>query len=295
MGSKHGDRPTRSRAGVIAVATVAVAALVVGVARLFRTDAADRRSQLLDAASDRADRYDPDDVADLPAPVRRYFETVIDEGRPCVRTVRLEQRGQFRLGDADSPWKPLEATQHVAVDPPGFVWDAAVRLAPLVPVRVVDAYVDGEGSLRARLFSTLTVADAEPSPELDAGELQRYLAESVWYPTALLPAEGVRWEAIDERAARATLEHDGTTVSLTFHFGDDHLVERVVAEDRPRAVDDGFEPTRWTGRFREYRERDGMLVPTDAEVEWNLPDGELPYWRAEITEIEYRPAASGRR
>lgn len=281
---------------MVALATTAVAALVVGVARLVRTDADDRRSQLLDAASDRADlTYDPDDVVSLPAPVRRYFETVLDEGRPYVRTVRLEQRGQFRLGDAASPWKPLEATQHVTVDPPGFVWDATVRLAPFVPVRVVDAYVGGEGSLRTRVLSALTVADAGPSFELDAGELQRYLAESVWYPTALLPAEGVRWTAIDGRSARATLEHDGTTVSLTFHFGDDHLVERVVVEGRPRAVDDGFEPTRWSGQFSEYRERGGLLVPTEADVEWNLPDGDLPYWRAEIAEIEYRPAASGRR
>ncbi|MFC6730514.1 DUF6920 family protein [Natronoarchaeum mannanilyticum] len=258
------------------------------MARSVRTGADDRRAQLLDSASDRADRtFDPDDVADLPSPVSRYFETVLDEGQPYSRTVRLEQRGRFRLGDADSAWKPLEATQNVAVDPPGFVWDATIRVVPFVPVRVVDAYVGGEGSLRAAVLSVLTVADAEQSPELDAGELQRYLAEAVWYPTALLPGEGVQWAAIDERSARATLEHDDTTVSLVFHFDDDHLVERVVAEDRPRAVDDGFEATRWTGRFWDYRERSGMLVPTVAEVEWNLPDGDLPYWRAKITEIEH--------
>jgi hypothetical protein len=33
-----------------------------------------------------------------------------------------------------------------------------------------------------------------------------------------------------------------------------------------------------------------MTVPTDAEVEWNLPDGDRPYWRARLTEIEHRPS-----
>jgi len=285
----------RSRGAVAAVVLGAVVAAVAAV-RSLRTDAETDRARLLDAAAARTERtFDPDDVADLPAPVRRYFETVLDEGQPHSRTVRLEQRGQFRVGDANSAWKPLEATQRVTVDPPGFVWDATVRLAPFVPVRVVDAYVEGEGSLRARLLSVLTVADADPSPELDAGELQRYLAEAVWYPTALLPGAGVRWDSIDERSARATLEHEDTTVSLVFQFDDENLVERVVADDRPRAVDDGFEPTRWTGRFWDYRERNGVLVPTVAEVEWNLPEGDLPYWRATISDFEHRPAASERR
>ena len=189
------DGPTsRSRAVVAAVVLATVVAVVAAV-RSMRTGVEADRSRLLDAAAARPERrYDPDDVTELPDPVRRYFETVLDEGQLHSRTVRLEQHGQFRLGDADSPWKPLEATQRATIDPPGFVWDATIRLAPFVPVRVVDAYIEGEGSLRARLLSVLPVADADPSPALDAGELQRYLAEAVWYPTALLPGAGVRWE-----------------------------------------------------------------------------------------------------
>ncbi|SNZ03203.1 hypothetical protein SAMN06269185_0216 [Natronoarchaeum philippinense] len=287
-------RPAPSKRRWVAVGVLAALAGVVVVAARRARNVPPARSRLLESerAHVRADRrFDPDDVADLPDPVRRYFEAAIEPGCPVVRTARIEQRGEFRLGDASSPWKRLSAVQHVTTDPPGFVWDATVRLAPLVPVRVVDAYVDGRGSLRARIGSLLTVAEPEPSPELDAGELQRYLAEAVWYPTALLPADGVSWEALDDRSARATLTHRETTVSLTFHFGDDDLVERVVAEDRPRAVDDGFEPTRWIGQFREYESRNGLCVPTEAEVAWTLPDGELPYWRAQITAVEHSPLA----
>jgi hypothetical protein len=285
-------RDVRNLAGVVAAAAAGAAAVVlVGRSRFDRaaTDLVDRLFARASAETDRV--YTHDDVAGLPDPVRRYFEHVLTEGRPYVRTARLEQSGEFRLGDASSPWRPLTAVQQYTVDPPGFVWDAEIAMAPLVSVRVVDAYTDGSGSLRAAALGAFPVADSTPTPELDAGELTRYLAESVWFPTALLPAEGVTWEGIDDDAARATLEHEGTTASLVFHFSDEDEVARVTAERRPRAVDGGYEEAQWTGHFRNYRDRDGMRVPVEAEVEWNLPEGDLTYWRARVPVFDYHPSA----
>ena len=239
------------------------------------------------AADDAGRRFEAADLEGLPAPVRRYFEAVLEEGQPYVRSVRLEQEGEFRLGDAERTWRPMEATQHYTVDPPGFVWSATVRALPFVPVTVLDAYDHGSGVLRARLLSTVTVADVGPDEEMNEGELVRYLGEAVWFPTALLPAEGVEWEAVDERSARATIEDSGNTASVVFHFDEDDRVERVTTE-RYRQETEDYAP--WTGHFRDYEERSGMTVPTDAEVEWNLPDGDRPYWRARLTEIEHRPS-----
>lgn len=244
--------------------------------------------ELLAAATPQSARvFTKDDLDGLPDPVQRYLDAVLTEGQPYIRTVRLQQCGEFRLGDADAPWKPLEATQHVTTDPPGFVWDAVIEMAPLVLVRVVDMYTDGTGALRAKLLSTVPLVDTDPSPELNAGELLRYLGESVWFPTALLPGEGVEWESIDTQSARATLEHRGTIVSLVFHFNDRNEVERVSAE-RPYRTDDGtYESMPWTGYWRNYQVRGGTLIPIDGEVEWHLPEGNLPYWRASVAEIEY--------
>lgn len=220
---------------------------------------------------------------DLPAPVARYFGTVLEEELPYARAVRLRQRGAFRLGGRDASWRPMRATQYVTARPPGFVWDATIDVVPLFPVRVVDLYARGEGILRAKLRSTITVASAGPSPELNAGELTRYLAEGVWFPTALLPSRGVAWEAVDDRSARATLDDRGVTASVVFHFDDRGLVTRVTTE-RYRQEDDAYAP--WTGRFRDYEDRNGVRVPLAAEVAWNLPDGDLTYWRARVERIE---------
>ena len=129
------------------------------------------------------------------------------------------------------------------------------------PERVVDMYKAGKGALSAKILSSVPGADAEPSPELNSGELMRYLAETVWFPTALLPGEGVDWEPIDAQSARATIDHRGTTVSLVLYFKRRNEVERVSAESRFREVDGTYEPTPWTCHFSNHQVKNGMLIP----------------------------------
>jgi hypothetical protein len=191
----------------------------------------------------------------------------------------------MRLGDADSPWRPFRATQHYAADPPGFVWDATVTLPPRLPVRVLDAYADGRGVLRADLLSTVPVAEAPPSPETNEGELLRYLAEAVWFPTALLPDAGVGWEAIDRETARATLRDGDVVAAAVFRFDPGTGLVTEVTADRYRAATGAVE--RWTGRFDDYEVRSGLRVPTRASVAWSLPAGDLPYWRGTVERISY--------
>src|SRR5205085_5598411 len=100
----------------------------------------------------------------------------------------------------------------------GFLWDAKVRVAPLVHVRVRDAYIAGQGQGAVSLLSAFEMSAESGGSELNAGELYRYLAEAVWYPTALLPREGLIWHAIDHDKALATLTHANTTVSIEFRL-----------------------------------------------------------------------------
>jgi hypothetical protein len=222
----------------------------------------------------------------LPEPVQRYLTKVIPEGQPYVKTVRLHQTGEFRLGDRTSPWKPFTAEQHFTVNPPGFVWDATIMMTPLIPVRVIDMYKEGEGALKAKVLSTLTVADAESRPEVNSGELVRYLSECVWFPTALLPGQGVEWIPINNHSATATIEHEGTRASVTFYFDDRDQVNRIHADRWHRKNEGDFELIPWTGYWRNYQIRNGLLIPTEGEVEWNLPEGNFTYWRARIDGID---------
>jgi hypothetical protein len=152
---------------------------------------------------------------------------------------------------------------------------------------VHDAYVAGEGILRAALLGLFSVVNLRGTREVAEGELMRFFAEAAWYPTALLPSQGVRWDEVDIRSARATLVDGSVAVTMLFGFNDDGTIHTVRAEARGRTVGDRIIPTPWQGRFWNYQQRGGMQVPLDGEVAWLLPEGARPYWRGRITEIAY--------
>ncbi len=226
----------------------------------------------------------------LPAPVQRYFRAVLKEGQPLIAAVSLEHTGTFNMSETEEQWKPFKSTQRVFTYPPGFVWDARIRMVPLLNIFIHDAYIAGEGVLTAKLFGFLTVMEQPGTPELAQGELMRYLAESPWYPTALLPGYGVIWEAIDDTQAIATLSDGSTTVRLVFQFDARGLISSVRSDERYREVDGVLVATPWQGRFWDYKLRDDMLIPLEGSVEWLLPEGPKPYWRGRIHHIEYEYA-----
>lgn len=279
---------SRVRTGVLGGTAVLLTAGLVGTAIRKRQTAREVRELRQSATPGRDETFATGDVAGLPEPVCEYFENVLDDGQAYVDAVRLEQAGTLRAGDASSPWRPFTARQYVTVDPPGFLWDAAVDIAPLVSLRIRDSYRDGDGSASISLGGVLPIDGADPSPELNEGELLRYLAEAVWYPTALLPSEGVAWDAVDDTTATATIEYGGASATLAFTFDEGEVTE-VHATERPRRVDGGYEPTPWTGRWMDYETHNGMRVPTRGEVVWHLPDGDLTAWRGRLTDISYGP------
>lgn len=234
-----------------------------------------------------AKKYGPDDLIGLPAPVQRYFRAVLKGGQSMISAVSLEHIGTFNMSETAEQWKPFTSTQRVIARRPGFDWDGRIEMMPGLTVRVHDAYIAGEGILHATLFGLVSLANIRGTPEVEQGELMRFFVEAAWYPTALLPSQGVRWEAIDDHAAKATLKDGDVTVTLLFRFNDAGLIGSARAEARGRAVNGVVIPTPWEGRFWGYELRDGMRVPMEGEVAWVLPEGPKPYWRGRITHLSY--------
>lgn len=104
------------------------------------------------------------------------------------------------------------------------------------PVHVDDASVAGSGLLRGAIFALVTVVNTPDTAEMAQGEMIRFFVEAAWYPTALLPSQGVRWEAIDETSAHAMLTDGPRSVTLLFHFDKDGLIETARAEARGRVA-----------------------------------------------------------
>ncbi len=227
------------------------------------------------------------DLSDLPAPVARYFTRVLQQKQPIIQLARFTQVGTLRTDIKGDRWLKFEASQIVAPPAIGFLWDARVAMAPLLHVRVRDALIAGNGSGQVSFLSAFTVAAAGGNLEMNSGALHRYLAEAVWYPTALLPSANLRWSAIDDNRALATLTDNGVTVSLEFRFNAAGEVAGIYTPARWGTFDSGYKQVPWEGHFRNYVNKGGILVPSDGEAGWYSEGEWRSVWKGIVTESNY--------
>lgn len=233
------------------------------------------------------ERFEPAMLESLPAPVARYLRAALRDGAPIVRHAVIRHAGEFRADTAGGAWAPMRSLEHFTGRAPGFVWDARISMARFADVYVRDELVAGAAATRARVSAVTTVADAAGTPELTAGALHRWLGEAVWFPTALLPSAFLRWSAVDDSTATATVTAGASSASLAFRFGPDSLPRFAATPARMRDVGGRAVPTPWRANLWAWQWRGGMRVPACGEAEWGLASGPRPYWRGTITDATY--------
>jgi hypothetical protein len=227
--------------------------------------------------------YDARELEGLPAPVQRYFRAVLKDGQPLIASATFELAGTINMSETGENWKPFTSWQRAIVHRPGFLWNGSVTLFPGISAHVHDSYIAGVGRLRAAMLGLFTVAEVEGDGEIARGELMRYFAEMAWYPTALLPSQGVHWEAVDDRSANATLVDGPISLTLLFKFDGAGLISGIHADARGAGVGKDMVMLPWDCSLSNHELRHGMLVPTRGEV----AKGGKSYFVGDLTSLVY--------
>ncbi|MEO7216548.1 DUF6544 family protein [Mucilaginibacter sp.] len=212
----------------------------------------------------------------LPAPVQRYFKHVLTDGQPYINYVRLKHGGKFKTGPGKK-WINIGGEEYFTTAIPGFLWKGETTT-----FTAKDFYINGSGGLNVSLFGIYPIVSGRGS-NFDQGELLRWLGESVWFPTNLLPNENLRWEEIDNKTAKLIFRHQGLQVYYIVSFND--ADEIVQLETRRYMGDTGLET--WLAKLSDYHKINGVFIPHATEAIWQLEQGELSYARFRLTVIEY--------
>ena len=260
-------------ATALAVPLVGLIAARASAARRLHKDV----KGLFAQAAETAGRvYHETHLAGLPAPVQRYFRHVLPDGQPYLRGLRLRHTGQFKT-DLKKDWIDIKGEQYITADPPGFIWQGTTS-----QFVARDEFVAGHGRLDVRLLGAVPVAGGT-GPAYDQGELMRWLVESTWQPTALLPSKYIAWTAIDDHSARLTLTHQGHTISCLARFNERGELAECEA---PRQMDEATQQP-WLARFEQYRHWHGVLIPTVGEASWIIEGQRQPYARFTVVALDY--------
>lgn len=212
----------------------------------------------------------------LPECVQRYFKHVLREGQPYISYVSLTHGGQFKLGQAKD-WMHIKGEQYFTTEKPGFIWKGTTAL-----FTARDMYIGDKGRLVVLLLSLFKVVDSK-GEKFNEGELQRWLAESVWFPTNLLPSDQLNWSAIDAHTAKLTFQYQDVSFFYVVTFNEigeiAHMeTQRFMSESNREA---------WHCKFTDYREMNRIIVPTTGEVSWKLAKGDFSYAKFKVEKMVY--------
>lgn len=201
--------------------------------------------------------YNPIMVSDLPEPAQRFFNFAITPGTTLLTVAEIDMKGEFNLGTRYKPnYRPMEARQILAA-PNGFVWK--VNMPGAVPISGSDT----AKWTRFRILGLIPVARLGGEINHTRASFGRYIAEAVfWTPAALLPRQGVVWEALDQDTARVTITYNELSQAVDV---------KVDAEGRPIEV----HFMRWSdanpkkqyqlqpfgGKLSDFREVQGFRIP----------------------------------
>lgn len=232
-------------------------------------------------------KVDFKDIANLPTPVKKYFKKVLRDGQEYISRVEMNQSGSLTIGPGTKDYIPYKSIQISTAFKPGFLWNSTVVPKKYFHITVLDYYISGKGSTSVTLQSIFKVAEDTDNKYVNQGALFRYLAEGVLYPTALLPGENIKWEAVDNNSAIAHFTDEGMSISLKFFFNDNNEVIKIYTEDRYGQFQGKYEQKPWEGHFSDYKEIDGVLIPTKAEIGWHLEDGFWLFIKMTIDDAKY--------
>ena len=215
-------------------------------------------------------------LLDLPEPVQQYFRHVLKNGQPYISYVRLKHTGQFKINQ-DKDWTKIEGEQYFTTETPGFIWKGTTSM-----FTARDMYIADTGRLVVSLFSVYNIGDNK-GEKFNQGELMRWLGESVWFPTNLLPGKNLQWAPIDNSSAKLIFNHAGLTISYIVRFNGNGEITQL--ETKRYMENENLET--WLGKLSDYKEMNGVVIPTTIEGIWKLPQADYSYAKFTIKTIEY--------
>ena len=195
--------------------------------------------------------------ADLPAPVARYYKTIVGDQIPVIESAVITGRAKLRFFGLCFPARFRFV--HIAGQDYRHYIEATLFGYPVMKVN--EWYLDGNARME------LPVGVIENEPKIDMAANLALWGESVWLPSLLITDPRVRWEAIDDTTARLVVpfgdEEDAFAVTFDPQTGLIHTMEAMRYRE---ATDEVKIP--WRNEPLGWQTFHGIKIPSPAAVTW---------------------------
>lgn len=272
--------------GTIPNIIILLVAIVSFADSSFNCDVKNEIAEMLAQNSiDKKEIFTEEKIINLPPIVQKWLRNSGAVGKEMIHTVRLRQKGQMKMKPEQEKWYEANAVQYFTVDNPAFIWKVKVDMMPLVFFTGRDKFSDGKGNMLIKVLSLFNVVNASDNEKINQGTLQRYLGETIWFPTAVV-SPYIKWEEIDSLSAKATMTYKGASGSAVFTFNENGDFVKFSAM-RYMGSEANSPLKEWVITLNEYKVYNGIKIPVKGEATWKLNDGDFTWYRLEVYDIEY--------
>lgn len=269
----------------VIVSVVLIFILFLFLGSLFTKKNIDDQLNKLYSSNYSGEKFTLDDTTDIPLIVSKYLDYTFADRTKILKYAVVKQNALFRTSEK-SEFSKLTAVQHYNLRSPGFVWVAELMASSIIPVKAIDTYLNGKGNVLIKLLSSITISD-ETGPEMDQSSLMRYFVEAPFVPYILLPSNIVKWSLINQSTAKVEIVLDNQKYEMEISFNQKGEIVKVFTKDRYRTTNAGYVKSGFTARFNNYKEFNGIKIPTYAEIEWNEKDKDFMYGKFTVESIEF--------
>lgn len=213
----------------------------------------------------------------LPIPVKKYFINTLKENQPYIDYVSLKYNGCFKL-NFDDDFYNLMGEQYFTTENPGFIWKGNTFY-----FSSIESYIDNFGTAEIWVLSLFYLYN-ESGGQINDRELSKWVAESVWFPTNLLPSKKLKWIPQDSLHSKIMYVKDASQIEMKVTFNN---TGEIIEMSTMRYYDDKTFK-QWICKFSNYQLIENVRIPTEYESFWEVNNQKKCYSKFNLNSITFQ-------
>lgn len=211
----------------------------------------------------------------LPQPVKEYFTNVLSSNVKKIETATIKYKGSFTPSLQDEPMM-IDGIGYYSMTKPAFIWQGRIKM-----MNIMETFKNNLGSTNIEFLDVYSVVDRVGEYNNKA-QFLRWIVESVYYPTNLLPSNYITWESIDENSAKLITNYNNGSHTILVEFKDGFISKMSTN----RFYGNGAYK-QWIVTMDDYKPFDKVSIPRNVKMYWKLEEGLHEYLNMYVTKVDY--------
>ena len=222
-----------------------------------------------------------EDIRHLPVPVQKYLRYTGVINKEKVDNVKIVFDVEMREKGKD--WFKATSVQYNFYDEPTRLFYMNAKMFGMT-VPGYHRYVEAKATMDIRLFGLFPIVK-ESGDIMNKTETVTLFNDMCLMVPATLIDKRVQWEPIDSLTTKAVFTNRGISISAMLYFNEAGQLINFTSDDRTAITD--MKQYRFSTPVTDYKNINGINVPTYGEAIWHYPDGEFIYGKFHLKTIQY--------